>query len=50
VERTEDFAEAWGRADAFYGPAVLELMIDPEAISPNTTLTELRERALEAAR
>ncbi len=50
VERTQDFAAAFARADAFDGPAVLELMIDPEAISPNASLTEIREKALEAGR
>jgi acetolactate synthase-1/2/3 large subunit len=48
VERTEDFAAAWARADAHDGPAVLELMIDPEAISPAMSLTEMRAKALEA--
>ncbi|WP_417720783.1 thiamine pyrophosphate-binding protein [Salipiger sp.] len=47
VERTGDFAAAWGRADAFDGPAVLELMIDPEAITPAMSLTDLRRTAME---
>ncbi|NIZ09910.1 thiamine pyrophosphate-binding protein [Pseudooceanicola sp. HF7] len=46
VETTEAFAEAFKRADAFDGPAVLEVMIDPEAISPAFSLSELRESAL----
>ena len=48
VEATADFASAWARADAFDGPAVLELMIDPEAISPAMSLTEMRAKALDA--
>lgn len=44
VEHTSEFADAFKEADAFDGPAVLEVMIDPEAISPNFTLTELQNR------
>ncbi|MCK1540956.1 thiamine pyrophosphate-binding protein [Bradyrhizobium sp. 179] len=53
VERTEEFAPAFERATAFaerYSkPAVLELRIDPEAITPSTTLTQLRRAAQAAA-
>lgn len=45
VERTEEFAEAFKRADAFDGPAVIEVMIDPEAMTPAMTLTQIREAA-----
>ncbi|MCD7058625.1 thiamine pyrophosphate-binding protein [Pelagibacterium xiamenense] len=45
VERTEDFAAAFGRADAHDGPAVLEIMIDPEAITPAMTLSQIRQAA-----
>jgi acetolactate synthase-1/2/3 large subunit len=44
VEETRQFADALERALASGGPAVLELRIDPEAITPRTTLTALRER------
>ncbi|MBL1405811.1 MAG: thiamine pyrophosphate-binding protein [Rhizobiales bacterium] len=44
VEHTAEFADAFKEADAFDGPAVLEVMIDPEAISPNFSLTELQNR------
>lgn len=44
VEHTSEFADAFKQADAFDGPAVLEVMIDPEAISPNFSLTELQNR------
>lgn len=46
VERTEDFAAAFERALAAGRPALLELCIDPEAISPRTTLSAIREAAL----
>jgi acetolactate synthase-1/2/3 large subunit len=46
VERTADFAPAFERARAAGRPALLELRIDPEAISPRTTLTALRQEAL----
>ena len=50
VERTEDFAQAFERAQASGKPALVELKIDPEAITPATTLTELREKALKSKR
>ena len=45
VERTDDFAAAFEEALASGAPAVLELAVDPEAITPRATLTEIRERA-----
>ena len=42
VTRTEDFAEALKRAQAANGPALIELKIDPEAISPRQTLSQVR--------
>jgi acetolactate synthase-1/2/3 large subunit len=42
VERTEEFAQALERALAAGRPALLELRIDPEAITPRATLSELR--------
>jgi len=45
VERTEDFAEALERALASGLPALLELRIDPEAITPRATLSEIRAGA-----
>jgi acetolactate synthase-1/2/3 large subunit len=52
VEETAAFAEAFARARAFSveqkKPALLELVIDPEAITPSTTLTALRAAALKA--
>jgi acetolactate synthase-1/2/3 large subunit len=46
VERTADFAPAFQRALASGRPAVVELRIDPEAITPSATLSGLREAAL----
>jgi acetolactate synthase-1/2/3 large subunit len=44
VERTEDFEAAFERALAAGKPAVLELPVDPERISPRVRLSELRAR------
>jgi acetolactate synthase I/II/III large subunit len=44
VERTEDFEAAFERALAAGKPAVLELPVDPERISPRVKLSELRAR------
>jgi acetolactate synthase-1/2/3 large subunit len=49
VERTEDFAAAFHRAQASGKPAILHLKVDPDTITPMTTLTEIRRQA-EAAR
>ncbi|MCX7961880.1 MAG: thiamine pyrophosphate-binding protein [Burkholderiales bacterium] len=49
VARTEDFAPAFERACASGKPAVLELRIDPEAISPSATLSGVRAAALARA-
>jgi len=45
VERTDDFAPAFERALEARRPALLELRVDPEAITPRQTLTEIREAA-----
>ena len=50
VERTQDFAPAFERAVSAGRPAVLELRIDPEAITTRTTLTQVRAQALKARR
>ncbi len=42
VERTEEFAEAFLRARASGKPAIIEIKLDPEAITPTRTLTEIR--------
>ncbi len=43
VEETSQFADAFERALDSGRPAVLELRTDPEAITPRTTLTAIRE-------
>ncbi|MFI0843355.1 thiamine pyrophosphate-binding protein [Mesorhizobium sp. IMUNJ 23232] len=44
VEKTEQFAPAFERARASGKPAIIEVRIDPEAITPTRTLTDIRER------
>jgi len=46
VERTEDFGPAFEEALASGRPAVIELRVDPEALTPRQSLTEIREQAL----
>ena len=45
VERTEDFPRAFEEALTCGRPALLELRVDPEAITPRGTLSELRAAA-----
>jgi acetolactate synthase-1/2/3 large subunit len=42
VERTEDFGEAFEEALAAGRPALLELRVDPEALTPRATLSQVR--------
>jgi acetolactate synthase-1/2/3 large subunit len=46
VERTEQFAPAFDRALAAGRPALLELRLSAEVITPTTTLSQIREQAL----
>ena len=46
VERTADFPAAFRAAQRRDKPAIIHLKIDPEAITPATTLTKIREQAL----
>ncbi|MFV0279974.1 MAG: thiamine pyrophosphate-binding protein [Rhodoblastus sp.] len=46
VDRTEDFMPAFERAAASGKPAILHVKIEPDAITPATTLTKIRETAL----
>ncbi len=46
VERTADFADAFAAARAAGKPAIIHVKIDPEAITPATTLSKIREQAL----
>ncbi|HEV2624264.1 MAG TPA: thiamine pyrophosphate-binding protein [Xanthobacteraceae bacterium] len=46
VERTEDFPQAFREAEASGQPAIVRLAIDPESITPGTTLAKIRAKAL----
>jgi acetolactate synthase-1/2/3 large subunit len=46
VERTEDFPAAFKEAQASGKPAIIRLKIDPEAITPGTTLAKIRAKSL----
>ena len=48
VERTEDFAPAFERALGAGGPTLIELRIDPEAVTPKASLSEIRAAAIKA--
>jgi acetolactate synthase-1/2/3 large subunit len=48
VERTDEFAPAFERAQASGKPAIIELRIDPDAITPATTLSAIREKAIKS--
>jgi acetolactate synthase-1/2/3 large subunit len=49
VETTEQFAPAFARARKAGVAALLELRLDPEAITPRQSLSEIRAAALKAA-
>ena len=44
VETTAEFAPAFERARASRKPAIIEIKLDPEAITPTRTLTDIREK------
>jgi acetolactate synthase I/II/III large subunit len=46
VERTADFPAAFKEAEASGKPSVIRLAIDPEAITPMTTLAKIRAKSL----
>jgi acetolactate synthase I/II/III large subunit len=48
VEKTEDFGEAFRFAEASGKPAIVHLKIDAEAITPMTTLSSIRVKAMAA--
>jgi acetolactate synthase-1/2/3 large subunit len=45
ITRTEEFALAFEEAAAYKGAAVIELKMNPEAITTRTTLSEIRHQA-----
>ena len=48
VTETAEFAGAFERAGNCGTPALIELRLDPEAISPSATLSGIRDKALSA--
>jgi acetolactate synthase-1/2/3 large subunit len=46
VEKTSEFPAAFQAAEQSRLPAIIHLKVDPEAITPNTTLAKIRETAL----
>ncbi len=44
VEKTADFAPAFERALSAGKPALIEIRLDPEAITPTRTLSDIREK------
>ncbi len=49
VEDTAEFAGAFERAKTAGVPALLHLKLDPEAISPSRSLSQIRDEALNRA-
>ncbi|TIW44819.1 MAG: thiamine pyrophosphate-binding protein, partial [Mesorhizobium sp.] len=45
VAKTADFAPAFERARASGKPAIVEIRLDPEAITPTRTLTQIRDKS-----
>jgi acetolactate synthase-1/2/3 large subunit len=45
VTKTAEFADTFARAQAWPGPALIEIQLDPEALTPNASLTEIRAAA-----
>ena len=50
VEETSEFLPAFERAQESGKPAILHVKVDPEAITPTTTLSAIREAALKRRR
>jgi len=50
VTHTEQFAAALERALAARGPSLIHLRVDPQAVTMNATIDEIRTAALSAAR
>jgi acetolactate synthase-1/2/3 large subunit len=48
VKRTSEFAAAFLEAVEAKRPSLIHIGVDPEAISPTTTLTKLRERGMKS--
>ncbi|AWM27887.1 thiamine pyrophosphate-binding protein [Sinorhizobium fredii] len=50
VEATDEFAPAFKRAEQSGKPALIEVRIDPEALTPKMSLSQIREQALAQGR
>jgi acetolactate synthase-1/2/3 large subunit len=50
VETTDDFAPAFERAVRSGKPAILHCLIDPEAITPSRTLSQIRDEAVKSGK
>lgn len=48
VEHTEDFAAAFERAKSTRGGYLIELVVDPEALTPMQSLTQVKQQGLKA--
>lgn len=48
VTATEQFADAFQRCVDSQKPALIEIQVDPEALTPKMTLSQIREKALAA--
>jgi acetolactate synthase-1/2/3 large subunit len=46
IEKTADFAPAFEQAQQSGKPAILHVKVDPEAITPATTISKIRQKAL----
>jgi acetolactate synthase-1/2/3 large subunit len=46
VEKTGDFATAFEAAQKSGKPAIVHVKVDPEAITPSTTISKIREKAI----
>jgi acetolactate synthase-1/2/3 large subunit len=46
VEKTADFAAAFEQAQKSGKPAIVHVKVDPEAITPSTTISKIREKAM----
>jgi len=49
VEKTADFADAFRAAEKSGLPSIIHIKIDPEAITPTTTISKLRANALKGS-
>lgn len=45
VTKTEEFAGVFAKAQGYPGPALIEVRLDPEALTPNASLAEIRAAA-----